>query len=752
MLQFLQYPHARRLQKLPSASLLPGALVVIRRERWRVAAVTDTGGIVRIDASRLGASRLGATLLGSDAPSTVAFFTPFDQIDDVRSRWRPRRVRRQRWHAALAGLRAHAEHVELPLSALTADMQIWPYQLEPLLAMRRGARRLLIADAVGLGKTIQAGLIVAELIRRGEAARVLIAAPSHLCRQWREELLARFQLTTRIADAAALTELAAALPREINPWSIAGVWIASLDFLKQPHVLDALPPHPWDLVVIDEAHTITGHSERRATAQRLTSAARRVLLLTATPVSGPGDGRGLTAMGKLSARDALTVFRRSRADVGIESRRRTRTVRVTPSDAECHALDLVDAFAAAAMASARSSTADATHLLIAVLAKRALSTCAALAISADRRLAHLSGIAVAAPDRAQRSFDFDDGDDDVAALTAAIGMAADRERSWMRRLSVAARSAARVSRKMSRLLTLLRRAREPVIVFTEFRDSLEAVATALARRHVSFTRAHGALTTMELQSALDAFCRGDVRILLATDVASQGLNLHQSARWIIHLDLPWNPIRIEQRAGRVDRMGQTRDVHVTQLVLSHPRDRAFTARLAERAEAATSNAAFVSDTRWRRRARAAAVVLKQRHRWAVAWRSATLRGRPLAKRGRDLHRRICDVDIDGAETLVLGSADGRRVQARVRRVMRLSAARAKEAAAVERALRARMPVGAPQPALPGALPATEVRRAGIESAAAVAARQTSEARIESLERASRLSSPAVATHLRFLSD
>ena len=735
---------------MPSLQFAPGAVVTIRRERWRIVAVSRAGGGARIDVTRL----------NPRTPPSATFFTPFDDVDSGRDHRRPRRVRRQRWHAAVRAARAHAEHLDLPLTALAADIHVLPYQLEPLLAMRNGARRVLIADAVGLGKTIQAGLIVAEVLRRGEARRVLIAAPSHLCRQWIDELRARLNVAADLADAATLATLCADLPRDINPWPVCAVWVGSLDFLKQSHVLQGMPPDPWDLVVIDEAHMVTGHSDRRAAAHALAANARRVLLLTATPLSGVDDGRVLTGIGALAPREPLTVFRRTRADVGLPSRRRQRRLLVRPSDVERHAFDVLHAFSRAALAAGTGSTADATQLLVSVLTKRALSTFPALTLSADRRLAHLSGAASAIADVVQPSLDFGDGDD--AAITVTIGMPVERERIWMRRIRAAAAAAAMASRKIARLTRLLSRTSEAVIVFTEFRDSLDAVATMLQRDRHRVAIAHGGLSPAHLQTSLDTFRSGEARILLATDVASQGLNLHQSARWIIHLDLPWNPIRLEQRAGRVDRLGQGRDVHVTLLVLNHARDLAFEARLTARADAAADHAALPGEIRWRRRARAAAALLLRRRAWAAVWRGPEIHGRPLAARGGT---DIWAHDIDGAETLVVsdvarggalwtsGASEHAQasqfVRARGRRVARVLATRAQRAAIVERALRARLDAGVEQPALPGSQTAERVRNIGQHAAAVVAARAACDERIAVLERASAEPPLIIVTRLRF---
>jgi hypothetical protein len=128
---------------------------------------------------------------------------------------------------------------------------------------------------------------------------------------------------------------------------------------------------------------------------------------------------------------------------------------------------------------------------------------------------------------------------------------------------------------------MLRRSTEPVVVFTEFRDSLAAI-----HKQISGTRTvavlHGGQSGSDQQKELGRFFGGAASVLLATDVAGQGLNLHSRARWVISFELPWNPARIEQRAGRVDRIGQTRAVHVTLLVARHPAENGVLAGLIRR--------------------------------------------------------------------------------------------------------------------------------------------------------------------------
>lgn len=652
-----------------------GAIVSIRQRRWQITHIEALSGTPRIDAVPLGAS---------PSRDPVSFFAPFEDVTGDPPRLRARRVRPQRWRAIHAGLRGQAEHLDLPLVALDAHITLLPHQLEPLLAVRHGIRRILIADAVGLGKTIQAGLIAAELMRRGEASRILVLTPGHLVAQWQGELTTRVGLRARIASASSLAELASDVPRDTSPWTLAGTWIASLDFIKQPHVLATLPTRPWDLVVIDEAHMATAASDRRTAAHAIAERARRVVLLTATPFSGLDDGHSLRRLGALDGDDDLITFRRTRVGLGLPARRRTRTLAIQPSAEERHLFDLIAQFERAALRAATMTTAEATQLLISVLRKRALSTPHALALTAARRLSHLDG-AMADAEPSQPTLDF--GDDDGEALRATIGLTAERERPWMRRLLAAATAASRHCRKLRRVLALLQRAREPAIVFTEFRDSLSAMATALQRQHIAVALAHGGMSDAERQRALAVFASGQVRLLVATDVVSQGLNLHQRARWVVHLDLPWNPIRLEQRAGRVDRLGQTRDIHVTRVVLDLAQDLAFAERSDARRLAADGMAAG-SDSRWRRRARAAAAVLTRRRLLAQQWRGPLPTGRPLSV--RDAGWDVRTHDIGGQETVVQsGTPDATAagaLDARRRRVLAVVRGRRQRAASIERAL------------------------------------------------------------------
>ena len=164
----------------------PGELISIRQHRWRVERAHRSGDIVRIDVA--------------DDDRRLTFLAPIDRPSTIEPRSRWQRASRSRAFARLAGLFSHATSARIPAAAIDADVLLLPYQLEPTIALINGVRRILIADDVGLGKTIQAGLAIAELRRRRGGLRALVLAPASLRRQWANELRSRFAITATMAD------------------------------------------------------------------------------------------------------------------------------------------------------------------------------------------------------------------------------------------------------------------------------------------------------------------------------------------------------------------------------------------------------------------------------------------------------------------------------------------------------------------------------------------------------------------------
>jgi superfamily II DNA/RNA helicase len=154
------------------------------------------------------------------------------------------------------------------------------------------------------------------------------------------------------------------------------------------------------------------------------------------------------------------------------------------------------------------------------------------------------------------------------------------ERGRLEEILELARRASTGESKLALLRRFMRRISEPAIIFTEYRDTLQRVAAALAG--IDAVQLHGGLAPRDRIEALSRFAAGDARLLLATDAASEGLNLHHRCRLVVNLELPWTPVRLDQRAGRVDRIGQSRSVHAIRLVAAGTSEESVLARLAGR--------------------------------------------------------------------------------------------------------------------------------------------------------------------------
>jgi superfamily II DNA or RNA helicase len=471
-------------------------------------------------------------------------------------------------------------------------MDLLPHQLEPALAVVRGlGSRVLLADAVGLGKTVQAGLIIAELRAHGAADRVLVVTPAGLRDQWAHELLTRFGIEAQVLDARALRRAAAALPVGVNQWGCAPAAIVSVDFIKRSEVLAPARMPRWDVLVVDEAHGVAGESDRHAAVATIAARASYVVLLTATPHSG--DRRAFASLCDIGAkgREDLLVFRRSRQDVPLGSARRIHRLHVRMTRAEDRMHALLARFGRETRPRHGAQPGRDYWLALSVLHKRALSSALSLKRSVDRRLAALDPTGGQPTGQLCLPLSDPSGEltaaDESPAWSPLLGLDdAGRERHLLRCLAGMADRAARLESKIRALARLLRRVKEPAIVFTEYRDTLTHLQASLA---VPSVLLHGGMARDERLASLERFARGDTRLLLATDAAGEGLNLQETCRLVINLELPWNPMRLEQRIGRVDRIGQQRTVHVVHLVARDSAEDTVLSRLQRRVAAARAD-------------------------------------------------------------------------------------------------------------------------------------------------------------------
>lgn len=564
-----------------------------RGRAWRLRSATAYADCVALD------------LEAADAfpPDRRVLLQPFDDVRRAAAA-RPAVVASQAWWSGVGARFLSLLTRDGLVTPALARLDLLPYQLEPAIAVaRHGAVRVLLADSVGLGKTVQAGIIIAELFARREACRALVLVPAGLRDQWARELRSRFRLEADVVDAAALRAIAVSLPRTVNPWLVPRVAVVSIDFAKRPEVRVGLHEAGWDLVVIDEAHAVGADSERHRAADQLCGRAARVVLITATPHDGLDPAfAALVRLGAAQEGDPIVMFRRSRRDVGLDASRRVKLLRVRLGAAGLDALRTLVAYLRRVWTTQAARPETGARLAAVFLLKRALSSPSALLRSIQRRRALLASEAEPQPRQLVLPLD-DDLDAADADACEALGVRGlddpVEELAWLDRVTAAAAHAALDFRKLRALERLARRCAEPMVVFTEYRDTLSELELRLGRVRRCVTL-HGGLGRDAREAVLGAFTDGRADILLATDAAGTGLNLHHRCRLVVNLELPWNPVRLEQRVGRVDRIEQTRPVHAVCLVGRAAPEERILARLAAKAEHARRALADPCEEAWSR--------------------------------------------------------------------------------------------------------------------------------------------------------
>ena len=567
-------------------------------------------------------------------------------------------VRASRWSALTPSLPFSGLDEDRPPLAAPLYGAIYPeaYQLVPVLrALEMPRVALMLADAVGLGKTIQAGMVLRELMLRRRIRRVLVLCPAALRTQWREEMQEKFALPFEVVDRPSTLKLQRDIGVDANPWRAHERIIASYHYLKQPDVLEqfratAEPGEDgrlrWDLLIVDEAHNLApasfgSDSNLAQMLQRITPWFEHRVFLTATPHNGHTrsfsgllealDPVRFTRKSEFSEEDRRrvgeTVIRRLKSEInecytnqGEPARFSDRYVEALPvlhfgRHERALQLALRDFRKALKKVMRRADHQERTaaNFALEVLQKRLLSGPWAFGQS---WLALMEGLSE--PDerttantvvRVRDAAD-EDTDDDIerdsrqrhADRTIGVWL-----RQWQEALTeeieevtreVEAIGVSRVPAELgpayrsgevatraakvkadARLRTLeafiderLRedgswRDDERLVVFTEYLASLDYLRARLRSRYGDsdwLLSLHGGMNDAAREEVKRSFNdpKGPARIMLATDAAGEGLNLQRAGRYLLHWDIPWNPARMEQRNGRLDRHGQERDVFI----------------------------------------------------------------------------------------------------------------------------------------------------------------------------------------------
>lgn len=462
------------------------------------------------------------------------------------------------------------------------------YQLVPLLmALRLPVVRLLIADDVGIGKTIEAGLIMRELLDRGEIDRLAVLCPPHLVEQWTGELRGKFDIDAVAVTASSAARLERGLPASQTLFDAHPFTVVSLDYIKADRRRDSFARACPRLVVVDEAHacvgTHQGRQQRHDLLRRLASdAERHLLLLTATPHSGDEAAfdRLLGLLDEAFAGQSLSeeTFRIRLAGHFVQRRRidivgkewgedrafpRHHTAEQTYALTREHQA-FHDAVLDYCLGVVEGAGSDQRRQRLAFWGTLALMRCVgsspAAAVSALR-----NRLASDFERLEEQVFDDDADVADAVDIEPASGLADTGPLAALVKQADALSRAAdpKLEAAIKVLKPLLSAGANPV-VFCRFIATAEHVATSLRKAFpkLRIDAVTGALTPEDRRARVENMAEAEQRLLVATDCLSEGINLQSLFDAVIHYDLSWNPTRHQQREGRVDRFGQpAKEVH-----------------------------------------------------------------------------------------------------------------------------------------------------------------------------------------------
>ncbi|MBO9460682.1 DISARM system SNF2-like helicase DrmD [Labrenzia sp. R5_0] len=620
----------------------PGQLVEVRRRQWVVADVERSAAgsefaaaqhcltLTSIDEDSLG-ERIdviwevepGAHVIEKAGLPTITGTDDTERLEAF--------LDAVRWGAATNADRSFLQ------APFRSGVSIQHFQLDPLVrAIDMARANLLIADDVGLGKTIEAGLVIQELILRHRARTALVVCPASLQEKWRVEMLEKFGLEFRVVNSDYIRELRRSRGIHANPWTSFPRLITSVDWLKSGEALrmlrDVLPvhasyPRKFDLLVVDEAHNIapagSGHyaveSQRTRLIRTISPHFQHRLFLTATPHNGYTES--FTSLLELLddqrfSRNILpdemqlsqVMIRRLKTDLVDKDGKpiyparnlKALTVPFTAQERDIH--KLLDRYCTSRESTAKDTGTTGTKFVNSLLKKRLFSSPAAFASTLERHHATLTGASsVREPDalsdrilrkaiqKAEEDY-ADDGrfeeaqEEAVEEATRRTAPLSDDERRMLQRMREWAQGAShRPDSKAKAIIEWIETNLKPgdewndrrVILFTEYRTTHQWLHELLAAHGFGGDRLaiiHGGMAQEDREIVKAAFQThprdSEVRILLATDAAAEGIDLQNYCNALIHVEIPYNPNVMEQRNGRIDRHGQKED----EVLIWHPVD------------------------------------------------------------------------------------------------------------------------------------------------------------------------------------
>ena len=456
-----------------------------------------------------------------------------------------------------------------------AAMDRVPYQLDPAIqALQQPRQRILIADAVGLGKTLACGVLVCELIRRGRGKRILVLAVKSMLTQFQKEMWSRFTIPLVRLDSIGIQRVRSRIPTNHNPFYYYDKAIISIDTLKQDaEYRTYLENAFWDIIVIDEAHNVAqrgkGSSQRAKLAKLLSGRSDTLIMLSATPHDGQArsfaslmnmlDPTAIANPEEYGPDDIKGLFiRRFKKD--IQDQVQKAFMKREISNAYCQATDAEEA-AFDVFAGLKFEKLDqrrgAGQLFKTTLEKALFSSPAACLMTIKNRI-----------NRLQK----DTGSNAQKDIAQLENLAASVERITPDKFS-----------KYQKLLSVIQDRQhgfgwtgkfrdERLVIFTERIETLRFLHRNMPKdlnlKDNQVEILHGSMPDVDQQRVVEDFGKEEspVRLLIASDVASEGINLHYLSHHLIHFDIPWSLMVFQQRNGRIDRYGQEKTPYILYLV------------------------------------------------------------------------------------------------------------------------------------------------------------------------------------------
>lgn len=548
----------------------PGARVVIRDEEWLVRRVdpsSDGGHLLSCDGvSELVRGRAAQFLTELEDEIIVLDPAKTELVADTSSHFNSTFLYLE---AQLRRSTPNDEQIHLGHRAV---MNLVPYQLDPALqALKQPRQRILIADAVGLGKTLEAGILTTELIQRGRGQRILVITLKSMLTQFQKEFWSRFSIPLVRLDSVGLQRVRNSIPSNHNPFNYYDRTIISIDTLKNNlEYRNYLENAWWDIIIIDECHNVAargnedGMSRRARLARMLSGRSDTMMLLSATPHDG--SARSFASLMSLLDPTAISDpddytpedFR----DKGLVVRRFKKDIRDQVS------ADFQERITEQLKQSASPQEEAAYRALLDIPFTQ----------KGEHRAGKQQELQRVGMQKAMFSSPFAALDSTVRRinlLQAKPTISAD-EQSEVAALQDFAVTLREIdATTFSKFQCLVQHLKNPqfnwhptdpsdrIVVFSERIETLrwlqENLPKAVGLKPTHFEILHGGMTDTEQQDLVDRFGRKDdpVRVLLCSDVASEGLNLHYFCHRLVHFDLPWSLMVFQQRNGRVDRYGQT---------------------------------------------------------------------------------------------------------------------------------------------------------------------------------------------------